>query len=122
MVEATGLDGDCLRLRRVGMHDADCILAARMDSAVNDESGWIYRPVGVTNDVALKVDFHEIGRSDLIIGEAVGVDEKVMLPPWHSHRDMILGHLAPAEIIEHTVAAGQIDAQLPLLRCDSGVP
>ena len=86
------------------------------------KSGWIYRPVGVTNNVALKVDFDEIGGSDLIISEAVGVDEKVMLLPWYSHREMILGHLAPAEIVEHTVAAGQIDAQPPLLSCDSGVP
>ena len=99
---------------RVGVHDAVGVFPVLVDGAVDDEAGRIEGVFRRLDEVAVEIDLHQAGGGDLVVAQAVRVDEEVVLRPRHPHGDVAVDQLAPAEVVENPVRRGELDAQVPL--------
>ena len=82
-----------------------------MDRAVDDEPRRVDGPLGAADHVPLGVDLDEVRRGHLVVSEAIGVGQEVVPGARHADGDVVHDHLAPAEMIEDPVAAGELHAE-----------
>jgi hypothetical protein len=106
---------DRLARDRMGVQHGMQIPARHMDCAVNDEAGAVHLIRRLVEDVAVEIDLDQVRGGDLLIEEAVGVDQELILFARHAQRDVIVDQVRPAVMHHEAIGSRQIDAGLPLL-------
>ncbi|MNT46403.1 hypothetical protein D3C72_1830410 [compost metagenome] len=101
-------------VHRVQVDDELGVLARGVDRRVDGETGGIDEAGRVLNDVAVQIDLHQRRGCNFIEIPAVGIDQKMMLRPWHAGRDMGEDHVVPAVQSHQPIQGGQFDPRLPL--------
>ena len=69
-------------------------------------------------DVAVVVDLEQARRGDLLVEQAVGVDQEGIVLARHPHRDVVGDQVGHAVEVDQPVAGGEIDTSLPFLGRD----
>ena len=79
----------------VKVDDVMRVLARSMNSRMDGETGRIDEAGCVLNDIALQVDLDQAGGGHLLEIPAIGVDQKMVLRPGHTGRDVGEDHVVP---------------------------
>jgi hypothetical protein len=74
--------------------------------------------VGLADDLALDVDLHQARGRDLLVKEAVEVDEQMVRAAGNARGDVVIDEIGHAVFVDQTIAGGEIDARLPFLGRD----
>ncbi|MNR24445.1 hypothetical protein D3C85_1415230 [compost metagenome] len=61
--------------------------------------------------MAIEVDFHQIRRRDFIKHQPIRVDQKMMLRPRNTHRDVSEDQVGHTEMRHQPIAGGEFFAQ-----------
>ncbi len=88
-------------------------MAHGMDRAVNGISRRIDAIAGPIHHIAVQIDFHQIGRAYLAIGQAIGIDQKMLRLTRHAGGDVIIDLVDPAMGINQSIACRQINPHRP---------
>jgi hypothetical protein len=99
--------------RAVRVQYASRVLAHGVDGAVDHEAGRVDLAGAAVDDAPFEVDLHEVRGGDLLVGEAVVVDEVAVLLAGHLRRDVVEDEVRHAEELHQAVARGEIDARSP---------
>src|SRR5258707_15655820 len=97
------------------MDDATYLRPRRMNRAVDGEARRVDGIGRVADDPAVEVDLDEIGRGDLLEGDAERVDEKMVLGPGHAGRDVVVDELVPALAPGEAVARRKLNPRPALV-------
>ncbi len=95
------------------VHHAVRVGQGGVDRAVEGETGRVDGPVVVADDVPVHIDLDQVGRGDLGVVQAEGVDEEVVVRPRHAQRDVVVDQLGPAQVGKDAVTGGELHASLP---------
>ena len=109
---------DRLARHRVGVQDGVQVLARHVDRAVDDEAGAVHLVGRLVEDVAVDVDLDQARGGDLLVEEAVRVDQELVLGARHAQRDVVVDQVRPAVMGDQPVGGGELDARLPFLFAD----
>ena len=111
--QALVLRGDGHAGERVHVPDAARVRARSVDRAVDDEAGLVRLVALRLYRVAIEVDLHEVGCSDLVEAQAVRVDEEMVVAAGNARADVRVDQLRPAEMVGDAVRGGELHAQVP---------
>jgi hypothetical protein len=96
----------------VGVHDAVCVVNARMNCAVQHIASRVDGVGRAIQHLALQIDFDQIAGRDLGVVKTKRVDQKLLVCAAHAggqaRRDVVVDHLRPAQHGEDAVASGQL--------------
>ncbi len=96
----------------VGVQHA-CDLRPRLvDRAVDHVAGLVDAVVGVglPDDLALDVDLHQARGGDLLVEQAVEIDQQVILGAGNARGDVVVDQVGHPVRVDQPVAGGEIDA------------
>jgi hypothetical protein len=72
------------------------------------EAREVHRIGTVADLAAIAVDLDQVGSSDLLPQQTVGIDQEGVVFPRHPQRDVVVDALAPAKVREDAVAGGEL--------------
>ena len=98
----------------MGVDDAMGVFAGHVNGAVDGETGGVQHVVGVLKGVSVHVHLHEGRGCDLFKQQAKGIEQKMMLGPGNTHREMGKYQIIPTVMSRHAVSGGQLNPQFPL--------
>ena len=101
----------------VGVQHAGDIRPRLVDRAVDHVARLVDAVVGVglPDDLALDVDLHQARGGDLLVEQAVEVDQQVVLGARDARGDVVVDEVGHPVRVDQPVAGGEIDPRLPLL-------
>ena len=102
----------------VSVDDAVAFVARHVDCSVDDEARRVHWIVALANQVPFTVDLDKRRGGDLFKKHAEGIEQKVVLGPRHSEREMCVVEVGPAVKRSESVGGGKLAAGLPLLGAD----
>jgi hypothetical protein len=105
---------------RVQVQHALRVLACGVHRAVDREAGRIDEVRRRFDDVAVEIDLDQIRGADLGEQQPVRIDQKVMVGPGDTRRDVGEDQVVPAVVRDEAVRGGEVDAGLPLFVRDTG--
>ena len=85
-----------------------------MNRRVDDEAGFVDAVLGGIDAIAVEIDLDQVGGRHLVIIEAIGIDQKMMVRTRHPGGQMAVDQFGPAEIINQVIGGGEIDPDPPL--------
>ena len=103
----------------MGVHHAVRALNARVQGGMHHKARRINAVGGAVEHLALEVDFHQVAGRDFAVVQTKGVDQKLLLiaahAGRHSHGDVVVDHLGPAQHGEDAVAGRELHTGSPLV-------
>ncbi|MNP51903.1 hypothetical protein D3C76_1462580 [compost metagenome] len=104
----------------MGVQHGFQIRTSAVDSTVNDIACLVdAQPQRIIDDAAIDVDLDQVGGGDFVEQQAKGVDQEVLVRPWHAGREVRVDMVGPAKQRRQAIGGGQLDPHLPLLAADS---
>ena len=104
---------DGLACGRVQMHHRPRIIARHVDRGVDREAGRIHRMRSRHHRLPLNVDLNKRRSRDLLKHHVIRIDEKMMLRPRNTRRQMREDDVVPAIKRDKPVSGGKINADHP---------
>ena len=103
------------RAPRGGMRvdDAVRVIARGVEGAVDYEARNVHRVPGTIHRLSGQVDLDQVGGGDLVVIEAVGIDEVAPFGADHPRGDVVVDGLGPSQPVERAVQRGQFEPCLP---------
>ena len=95
----------------VGMDDALDVWAHHVDGRVDDKAGGVDLLILIADDLAVGVDFDEVGGSDFIEAVTVGIDEEVMVWTGDADGGVSPDQFIPAVVVDDAVGGGELGAE-----------
>ncbi|MOA23367.1 hypothetical protein D3C78_1439820 [compost metagenome] len=95
------------------MHHAFDVLAALVQRAVDGEAGGVDFEAVVVDGPSFDVDLHQARCGDFVEEPAVGVDQELVMPARHAHRDMGVDQVGQLELRCQAIGRGQLHAHFP---------
>ena len=85
--------------------------------AVDYEAGLVdaVAGAGVEHHVAFEVNLHQARRGDLVVHQAIGVDEEMPFFARHAGRDVVIDEVVHPVVVDEPVAGGKIDTRAPFI-------
>src|SRR5271169_7159330 len=93
------------------------VAAGLMNRAVDDISrpvNAVVSPFRLPHDIAVQVNLGQAGRGDLLVRQAVEVDQE-LVDAGHPYGDVVVDQVGHVVQVDEPIAGGQIDARLPFL-------
>ena len=76
--------------------------------------------IALAQEVPFAVDLNEGGGRNLFEEHTEGVQQEMILRPWHTQREMRVVEIGPAVEVTQPIGRRQLAARLPFLRTDIG--
>src|SRR5690606_1080734 len=83
--------------------------ARRVDRAMDDESGFVYRPTAFIDSFSVEVDFYQIGSGNLLVEQSKRIDQE-LVATGNARGDVVEDQLAPSQSSKLTINRRQLAA------------